>query len=95
MVKHVGITFVKDTPLNGMLLVADVDFSVGIQEFINMRVVVIIAESTVVDFKETRFQDFQRPPQDITARRDSAHGKYENAMCRCFWRPYDAQSSNT
>ena len=49
MVKHVSIKLVKDSPLNGMLLVADVDFSVGIQECLNMRVAAIMAESTVVE----------------------------------------------
>ena len=49
MVKHVGIKLVKDTPLNGMLLVADVDVSVGIQECSNMRVAAIMAEYMVVE----------------------------------------------
>ena len=49
MVKDVTVKSVTKTPLKGYMLIAEVDFSVGVHNALQMRVVAIVAESTVVE----------------------------------------------
>ena len=49
MVKDVTIKHDMRIPMDGLLLVSEVDFTVGIQDWLSMRVAAIVDKPTVVE----------------------------------------------